>query len=81
MSFFAKIFSSSNHTQNIKRFEPLVAKVNAFEAGIKALSDAELKAKTVEFRHRLGVDGSDGKETLDDILPEAFAVVRESARR
>lgn len=81
MSFFSKIFSNSSHTQNIKRFEPLVAKINAFEAGINALSNAELKAKTVEFRNRLGVDGGEGKETLDDILPEAFAVVRESARR
>jgi len=86
MSFFSKIFSN-NHTSNVKKFEPLVAKINEFEPKIQALSDAELKAKTQEFRKRLGI-GTDALEnaknkveTLDDILPEAFAVVREASRR
>ncbi|MEK9177576.1 MAG: preprotein translocase subunit SecA [Patescibacteria group bacterium] len=111
MSFLSKIFSNT-HTSSVKKFEPMVTKVNGFEAKIQALSDVELKAKTKEFRRRLGVDASllaggalprsaiassgdsprpsdasnnisalDEAETLDDILPEAFAVVREAARR
>jgi preprotein translocase subunit SecA len=75
MSFLGKIFSNS-HTSSVKKFEPMAAKINALEAEIQALSDAELRAKTDEFRKRLNV-----AETLDDILPEAFAVVREAARR
>src|ERR1700691_5573918 len=55
---------------------PIVAKVNAFEERIMTLSDEALKAKTAEFKERI----SKG-EALDDILPEAFAVVREAAKR
>lgn len=55
---------------------PIVEKINSFEAGMIKLSDEELKAKTQEFRERL-----EKNETLDDILPEAFAVVREAAKR
>lgn len=60
----------------IKKIMPIVEEINRLEDGIRALSDSELSAKTAEFRSRL----SDG-ETLDDILPEAFAVVREAGRR
>ena len=55
---------------------PLVAEINANEPEIQALSDEQLRGKTAEFRQRL----ADG-ETLDDLLPEAFAVVREAGRR
>jgi preprotein translocase subunit SecA len=62
--------------RKIKRLDQVVELVNTFEPEIEDLSDAELKAKTTEFRKRVG-DG----ETLDDILPEAYAAVREAARR
>jgi preprotein translocase subunit SecA len=54
----------------------LVDQVNSFEANISSLSDQDLRAKTDEFKNRLEAD-----ETLDDLLPEAFAVVREAAKR
>ncbi len=62
--------------RKLKRLEQLVGIVNTFEPEVEELSDAELAAKTDEFRRRL----ADG-ETLDDLLPEAFACVREAARR
>jgi len=70
--------------RKVKRLQGLVDIVNTFEDEIEELTDAELRAKTDEFRRRLGTsgdDGGDGGETLDDILPEAFAVVREAAKR
>jgi preprotein translocase subunit SecA len=66
----------SQHERDVKKMVPLVAAINGFEPGIEALSDAELKAKTAEFRKR----HEDG-ESLDDLLVEVFAVVREAARR
>ncbi|MFZ2038548.1 MAG: preprotein translocase subunit SecA [Minisyncoccia bacterium] len=75
MSFLKKIFGDK-HERAIKPLRLIVTKVNAFEEGIKALSDTALAQKTVEFKARLN-----DKETLDDILPEAFAVVREASRR
>jgi preprotein translocase subunit SecA len=65
----------SNEKQ-LKRLQPVVKRINALEPQFEALSDAELRAKTAEFRSRL-----EGDEDLDDILPEAFAAVREAARR
>ncbi len=62
--------------KKVKQLEEQVESINAFEAGIEALSDEELKAKTPEFRRRL-----ESGEDLDDIMPEAYAVVRETARR
>ncbi len=62
--------------KELKKLWPIVNEVNEFEPEIQALSDAELAAKTAEFRERL-VEG----ETTDDILPEAFAVCREAGRR
>ncbi len=75
MSFINKIFKSQSE-KIIKGYEPLVSAINAFEPAIEALSDAELKAKTPYFKELL----AQGK-TLEDILPEAFAVVREASRR
>jgi len=74
MSFINKIFGSNE--KEITRLKPIVKKINSFEPEIKKLSDEELKNKTIEFRERI----SKG-ETLDDILPEVFAVVRQAAER
>ncbi|MEJ2324721.1 MAG: preprotein translocase subunit SecA [Nitrospirota bacterium] len=73
--FLKKIFGTKNERE-IKRLSPLVDKVSSIEPSVSALSDSELKAKTDEFRRRLA-----NGETLDDILPEAFAVVREASKR
>jgi preprotein translocase subunit SecA len=62
--------------RKIRRYRPVVKLINSLEIEIASLSDAELKAKTTEFRQRL-----DRGESLDDLLPEAFAVVREAAKR
>ncbi len=70
-----KIFGTQN-TRTLKLLWPIVAQVNAFEPAIQKLSDGELRAKTDEFRKRLA-----GGQTLDDILPEVFAVVREASKR
>ena len=75
MKFFEKIFGT--HSENeLKRIYPIVDQIEALEPEIQALSDAELKDKTREFKERL-----ENGETLDDLLPEAFAVVREAAVR
>jgi preprotein translocase subunit SecA len=71
----AKVFGTANERE-LKRLVPVVAEVNAFEPAVQGLSDAQLRDKTVEFRARLA-----NGETLDDLLPEAFAVVREAGRR
>ncbi len=68
-----------------KRLAEYVRLVNSFEPEIEELTDSELKAKSEEFRRRLGTapgeDEEKAEETLDDVLPEAFAAVREAARR
>jgi preprotein translocase subunit SecA len=74
MNFLTKLFGSNERV--VEKLRPLVDQVNAFEETISALSDEALRMKTTEFRERL----SKG-ETLEDILPEAFAVVREGAKR
>jgi preprotein translocase subunit SecA len=66
----------SKNDRELKSLAPTVAKINAFEPELSALSDDELQAKTPAFRARL-----DQGESLDDLLPEAFAVVREAGRR
>ena len=70
-----KIFGDPNEKE-LKRLQPIVEKINSYEPNISKLNDEELKNKTPEFRERLNK-----KETLDDILPEVFAVVREAAKR
>ncbi len=75
ISFLEKIIGNETG-RTLKRIQPLVDQINALERDISPLSDAELRAKTDEFKKRL----ADG-ETLDQILPEAFAVVREAAKR
>jgi preprotein translocase subunit SecA len=63
--------------REVRRYQGVVKAINAMEPEIQALSDEELRAKTAEFRERLASE----EETLDDLLPEAFAVAREAARR
>lgn len=75
MGFLEKLFGNYSKKE-IKRIIPLQEKVLSYEEEYKKLSDAELKAKTVEFKERLNA-----METLDDILPEAFAVCREASDR
>ncbi|HEY9325350.1 MAG TPA: preprotein translocase subunit SecA [Candidatus Limnocylindria bacterium] len=74
MSGLGRFFDSNEG--ELRRLRKVVAKINALEDGTKALSDDALCARTGEFRERLAKG-----ETLDDILPEAFAAVREAARR
>ena len=73
--FLAKIFGTKNDRE-IKAVLPLVEKINSFESHLQNLSDVDLKSKTLEFKERF----SKG-ETLDSLLPEAFAVCREGGRR
>jgi len=75
MKIFTKIFGDENQKQ-IKKAQLIVDIINGLEESILLLSDSELKDKTIEFKKML----ADGK-TLDDILPEVFAVIRETARR
>ncbi len=75
MSIFGKIFKSYSEKE-VKRIMPIVEKINSLESEIQKLTDEELKNKTTEFKEQL----KQGK-TLDDILPEAFAVVREASKR
>ena len=74
-SLFKKVFGSQNDRQ-LKRMGKIVKSINALEDGLTALGDDELKAKTAEFRQRFAQG-----ETLDALLPEAFAVVREAGKR
>ncbi|HEX6324691.1 MAG TPA: preprotein translocase subunit SecA, partial [Vicinamibacterales bacterium] len=71
----AKVFGTQNERE-LKKLRPAVAGINDFEPALQALSDEQLKAKTAGFRGRLAAG-----ETIDDLLPEAFAVVREASRR
>ena len=75
MGLFAKLFPSRSERE-IKKLRPIVDQILALEDSYKNLTEEELKAKTAQFRARLS-----GGETLDDLLPEAFATVREAADR
>lgn len=75
MGIFSNVFKSYSEKE-VKRVMPIVASINELEESISKLSDDELKNKTGEFKAKL----AEGK-TLDDILPEAFAVVREASKR
>jgi preprotein translocase subunit SecA len=74
-NFLTKIFGSRND-RLLKQYRRTVEQINAFEPKLEQLSDDQLRAKTQEFRERLGKG-----EALDDLLPEAFAVVREASKR
>ena len=75
MSIFRKIFKTYSEKE-VKRIMPIVDQINELEEKISSLSDTELRNKTEEFKKQL----KEGK-TLDEILPEAFAVVREASKR
>jgi len=70
-----KIFGTK-HERDVKRMKPVVDSINALEPSLEPLDDAALRAKSEEFKKRI-----EGGESLDDVLPEAFAVCREAARR
>jgi len=72
---FASLFGTS-HQRQMKKIQPIVDQINAFESKLQSLSDDQLKAKTPEFKNRL-----QNGETVFDILPEAFAVCREASKR
>ena len=74
-TLLAKVIGTQNERE-LKRIRPLIAEVNAKEEQTKALSDEALRLKTTDFRQRFAKG-----ETLEDLLPEAFAVVREAGRR
>jgi len=76
MSILDKFFGNAND-KYLKKIQGLVDKINSLEKELEKESDQQLKEKTKEFKRRL----AEGKESLDDILPEAFAVVREAAKR
>src|ERR1700675_3794125 len=74
-TLLAKVVGTQNDRE-LKRLRPIVSEVNALEPAIQPLSAPQLRGKTAEFRQRFA-----NGETLDDLLPEAFAVVREAGRR
>ncbi|MDE1175282.1 MAG: preprotein translocase subunit SecA [Edaphobacter sp.] len=89
-SVIAKVFGTSNE-RAVKRLMPIVTQINGLEPAIQSLTDEQLRDKTVEFRKRIadaisGIEDADERNTaekavLEQILPEAFAVVREAGRR
>src|SRR3989344_5391299 len=83
MTFLSKIFGDANE-RYIKSLGPIIVEINELEKEFQNFSDEQLRSKTGEFKKRLG-DPSTGSgqvaETLDDILPEAFAAVREASKR
>ncbi|MCX6984487.1 MAG: preprotein translocase subunit SecA, partial [Lentisphaerae bacterium] len=76
ISYILKKIFGSKSDRDMKRIMPMVAKINEIEKSFQNLSEEQLKAKTLEFRDRLAKG-----ETLDDILPEAFAAVKNTCRR
>jgi preprotein translocase subunit SecA len=75
MAIFDKILGNAND-KYLKKVQPIIDKVNSLEKEFEGFSDEKLKEKTKEFKERLGKG-----ETLNDILPEAFALVREASKR
>src|SRR3989344_1988701 len=75
MAFLTKIFGDANE-QYIGRLHPLIEKINSLEAEFEVFSAEQLKGKTEELKKRLGEE-----QALDDVLPEAFALVREASKR
>ena len=82
MNFFRKIFPSKND-RDVKKIRPVVARINELEAGLQKLSDDELRAKTAAWKAELSQieDTAELARKLDEILPEAFAVVKNACRR
>ncbi len=82
MNLFKAIFGSKND-RDVKKIRPVVARINEFEAGLQKLSDDELRAKTAAWKEELSKieDDAELAAKLEEILPEAFAVVKNAARR
>ena len=76
MQWIIKKFLGTKNQRDLKRLDPLIKRINELEEGYQSLSDEQLKAKTPEFKKRL-----QGKETVDDLMCEAFAVVKNACRR
>src|SRR5438552_15292354 len=76
LNWLAKLGGGDSSEREIKKLRPVVERINALEADYQLLSDTALRDKTVQFRDRFQAG-----ETLDDLLPEAFAAVREASRR
>src|SRR6185503_4974606 len=74
-TLLAKVFGTQNERE-LKKIRPIVEAINVLEPSVSSLTDSQLLDKTAEFRQRLA-----GGAALDDLLPEAFAVVREAGRR
>jgi preprotein translocase subunit SecA len=80
-TILTKVIGTRNERE-IKKIRPLMQGIGDFEAALRTLDDEQLRSRTAEFRRRLARGGEGaGREALDDILPEAFAVVREAGRR
>ena len=77
ISSILKKFSGRHYGKYLKKCQPIIERINAIELEYQSLSDAQLRAKTAEFMKR----NQEGGESLDDLLPEAFAVVKSAARR
>jgi preprotein translocase subunit SecA len=80
LSFLLKRFSGRHYKKFLEKARPTVARINELEKSYQALTDEQLKAKTGEFRARIAA-ASDKRAALDEILPEAFATVKNAARR
>jgi preprotein translocase subunit SecA len=74
-NFLTRIFGSKNE-RDLKKIQPLVAAINELEPGLRALTDDDLKSRTILFKQRI-----QNGESLDELIPETFAVVREASRR
>jgi preprotein translocase subunit SecA len=75
LNALTKVFGSKNE-RDLKRIQPLVERINSHETEVQAMSDDQLRARTPKFKERI-----DQGESLDDLLPEAFATVREASLR
>ncbi|MCB1104466.1 MAG: preprotein translocase subunit SecA, partial [Cephaloticoccus sp.] len=80
LSFLIKRFAGRHYRKFLERCRPIVARINELEQSYQSLTDEQLRAKTDEFRARLAA-APDKKAMLDEILPEAFATVKNAARR
>src|SRR5215213_6126558 len=80
LSFLLKRFSGRHYKKFLEKVRPTVARINELEKSFQSLSDEELRGKTVEFRARIAA-AADKRAALEEVLPEAFATVKNAARR
>ncbi|MEY2879484.1 MAG: hypothetical protein RLZZ15_1864, partial [Verrucomicrobiota bacterium] len=80
LSFLLKRFSGRHYKKFLEKARPVVARINEIEASYQALTDDQLRAKTAEFRARIAA-AADKRAALEEVLPEAFAAVKNAARR